>query len=612
MSTLVRVILVLVVGAAFLFAFFVISWEVVHYTESTEFCSTCHSVMDPQSVSHAIDAHASVDCGTCHIARGALDVIWAKIGATRYVVTMPLQIYERPLPSARNRVPDVEDTCMHCHNGENFKEIKLEVKYQYGQDDENTLTRVIVPLKIGNGEDPVPGGGMGAHWHVQNSVSYYATDEDRQDIPWVQVEREGRVTTYIDSESDFDESTLDESEIVEMTCLDCHNRDNHEIRDPGDLVDESIANGDIPADLPSFKRVADEFLLQKYEDEEAARQAFEQTVDNYKTEYDRQIADRDAQVDSSFEQVWDIYTLTHFPLMNAYWDTYPDNSQHLDSPGCFRCHDGNHLSGVSGAVQAIPAECDTCHAIPQSIEGNVPLPAVNLALQAPKPESHREPLFLSAHRFQYDVTCASCHTVADAGGTSDQSFCSNAICHGQAWEYLDLNAPAVLALVAPDLAPEGGEGGGPGVVPHPIYPDTDCTRCHNINGVVPFPENHVQFSNNECTSCHEPLLVLGATAMPAPTRTQGPTGTPVPTATPTSELSPTPAAEGTETPEAEATGTATAQAGGGTDAVAIPHAVAGRENCVACHQVGTGELAMPASHEGRNNDSCIACHEPTT
>ena len=44
-------------------------------------------------------------------------------------------------------------------------------------------------------------------------------------------------------------------------------------------------------------------------------------------------------------------------------------------------------------------------------------------------------------------------------------------------------------------------------------------------------------------------------------------------------------------------------------ATAIPHPVAGRENCRSCHGV-TGQQPIPADHKGRTNDICQVCHAP--
>ena len=56
-----------------------------------------------------------------------------------------------------------------------------------------------------------------------------------------------------------------------------------------------------------------------------------------------------------------MYDRTVFPEMNTNSKTHPNNIGHDDSPGCFRCHDGN-MKATNGD-QVIPNDCDTCHVI---------------------------------------------------------------------------------------------------------------------------------------------------------------------------------------------------------------------------------------------------------
>jgi len=55
-----------------------------------------------------------------------------------------------------------------------------------------------------------------------------------------------------------------------------------------------------------------------------------------------------------------VYNRTVFPEMNVQFGTYPNNIGHIDSPGCFRCHDDEHKS-ADGRV--IKQDCELCHAI---------------------------------------------------------------------------------------------------------------------------------------------------------------------------------------------------------------------------------------------------------
>jgi hypothetical protein len=54
------------------------------------------------------------------------------------------------------------------------------------------------------------------------------------------------------------------------------------------------------------------------------------------------------------------YTNNFFPEMKVSWRAYPNNIGHTIFPGCFRCHDGKHMSDTG---QPITHSCDACHTI---------------------------------------------------------------------------------------------------------------------------------------------------------------------------------------------------------------------------------------------------------
>src|SRR4029077_3952051 len=66
------------------------------------------------------------------------------------------------------------------------------------------------------------------------------------------------------------------------------------------------------------------------------------------------------QVDRAVSSVTDIYRRNVFPAMNVTFGSYPNNIGHIDSAGCFRCHDAEHKS-KDGAK--IAQDCESCHAI---------------------------------------------------------------------------------------------------------------------------------------------------------------------------------------------------------------------------------------------------------
>jgi len=65
-------------------------------------------------------------------------------------------------------------------------------------------------------------------------------------------------------------------------------------------------------------------------------------------------------IQSSIETVKKIYARNYFPYMDANWKHFPDNISHIYSPGCFRCHDGKH---VSDDGKIISNDCNSCHII---------------------------------------------------------------------------------------------------------------------------------------------------------------------------------------------------------------------------------------------------------
>jgi hypothetical protein len=46
--------------------------------------------------------------------------------------------------------------------------------------------------------------------------------------------------------------------------------------------------------------------------------------------------------------------------MKVGFGSYPNNIGHVDSPGCFRCHDDSH---TATGGKKIGQDCETCHAI---------------------------------------------------------------------------------------------------------------------------------------------------------------------------------------------------------------------------------------------------------
>jgi hypothetical protein len=84
-------------------------------------------------------------------------------------------------------------------------------------------------------------------------------------------------------------------------------------------------------------------------------------------------------VDAAVGAVKAIYARNIYPDMNIVWGTYPSHLGHTDSPGCFRCHDGNHSSADG---KTISNDCSTCHEMP-AVQEKDPKILADLGLKAP-------------------------------------------------------------------------------------------------------------------------------------------------------------------------------------------------------------------------------------
>jgi hypothetical protein len=188
------------------------------------------------------------------------------------------------------------------------------------------------------------------------------------------------------------------------------------------------------------------------------------------------------QVKQAVGALQQVYSDSVFVDQKVNWDTHPSNVGHIDSPGCFRCHDGKHLDSNQ---QAIRLECNLCHSIPVVAGAEDFVTGIEIS-RGPEPESHRSPNWISLHNQSIDSSCSACHTMADAGGTSNTSFCSNSACHGSVFSYAGFDAPALREILraqiptpapTPVTAPLGGSPTYEGNIAALLEPT--CGVCHN-------------------------------------------------------------------------------------------------------------------------------------
>jgi hypothetical protein len=120
--------------------------------------------------------------------------------------------------------------------------------------------------------------------------------------------------------------------------------------------------------LPYIKKKAVELLKVDYPTRDVAHQRITDALtDFYRTNYPEIDRAQRGSVQQSGEEVAAIYLRNIFPDMRVTWGTHPNNLGHMDSPGCFRCHDGSHTSADG---QTITNDCSACHQIIASGENN--------------------------------------------------------------------------------------------------------------------------------------------------------------------------------------------------------------------------------------------------
>lgn len=340
------------------------SYRAYEYTESVEFCGqTCHTVMKPEFVAFQAMSHASIRCVDCHVGHGAQSYAQSKLSGARQLYSLAFNSYSKPIETPVHNMRPADQTCEKCHWSSKFYGAELKTFNHYAYDEKNSLRQTRLLISIGGG-NPNTGPVAGIHWHmnISNEISYIATDKQRQVIPWIRVkDRNGNVTEYHDRARRLDAQQIANGEQRRMDCIDCHNRPAHAYLPPDQAVDQSFAAGRLDPSLPYLKRQAVESLNKTYATEDEALQAIANGMDNfYRTNYSQAYRDKGDAVRNAVSEVQRIYRTYFFPEMKTNWETHPNNIGHLYSSGCFRCHDGEHVSD-SGKV--ISNDCNVCHRV---------------------------------------------------------------------------------------------------------------------------------------------------------------------------------------------------------------------------------------------------------
>jgi nitrate/TMAO reductase-like tetraheme cytochrome c subunit len=369
------------------------SYKAYHYTDSDAFCGTaCHTVMQPEYTAYKLSPHARVGCAQCHIGPGATWFVKSKLSGSYQVYSVLFKKYPHPIPSPVKNLRPAQETCEQCHWPEKFFGAQLKTFNHFSYDETNTPKEVRMLIKTGGGS---PSGGLttGIHWHMNifNKVTYIASDDQRQKIPWIRVEdRHGTVTEYRAEDSKLTPAQIAAAPKRRMDCVDCHNRPTHIYQSPDRAVDRALLAGNIDRTLPFAKQQAVAVLAKDYKSTREAQLAIAAELPAfYQKNHPEVYAAKKPAIDAAVAATQEIFSSIRFPEMGVDWRTHPDNIGPFMSLGCFRCHDDQH---VSADGKRISKDCQICHTVLSDTQANA---------------QFEHPIDLGDLR---TVNCADCHT----------------------------------------------------------------------------------------------------------------------------------------------------------------------------------------------------------
>lgn len=328
----------------------------VSYMDSPNFCGqSCH-VMAPQWTAYQESPHSHVECVQCHVGSGMKSYVQAKVNGTKQLVEVTFHTWPTPIRVNLNALRPARETCEACHSPTRFIGEKLLVKTTFGDDDKNSMTRTVLVLHLG-GVDSVSHR-SGIHGHHLNNFEYVATDNEAQTIIAVTATNpDGSKTEYVSSDWKGPVKGVRRT----MDCMDCHNQATHVFQTPQDAIDEAMLDGTPNSSLPFVHKEGLQLIQATYASQaEAGQKIVAGLEDFYRTQYPQVwTADR-GKVDAAARRLVALYDRNVYPDMKVTWGTYPNNIGHMAYPGCFRCHDGSH---VSKDGKTLSNDCSLCHNI---------------------------------------------------------------------------------------------------------------------------------------------------------------------------------------------------------------------------------------------------------
>jgi hypothetical protein len=341
------------------------SFQAFHITESVEFCGAlCHQVMEPEYTAYQNSPHANVACVECHVGSGASWYVKSKLSGMHQVYAVLTNTYPKPIGTPLHDLRPARETCEKCHWPQKFYARTLWTNKYFLADSLNTEWDIMLQMKTG---PEYSGLGLreGIHWHINPAVNieYVSEKDKRENITYVKYTNKssGEVTIYRNDSNPISDSLLTVSATRTMDCIDCHNRPSHNYNSPPVYFDKAMLTGAVSKNIPFFKKVAMGILRDTFSDKDTALMKIKDGItDFYKTWNKDYYARNKDIVDNSVASVQKAFSQNTFPKMKVAYDKYPEHIGHLESDGCFRCHN-DAFKAANG--RKISRDCNLCHTI---------------------------------------------------------------------------------------------------------------------------------------------------------------------------------------------------------------------------------------------------------
>jgi hypothetical protein len=320
--------------------------------------------MEPEYVTYLNSPHARVRCVECHVGEGASWYVKSKLSGLYQVYSVLFNKYSRPIATPIKDLRPARETCEKCHWPQKFYERKLRNQRGFLTDSSNTQWNIAMLMKIGPSFS-AHGLREGIHWHINPDVSveYVASTADRETIPWIKYtnRKTGEVQIFQDPDNPLKEGALDSLENRSMDCMDCHNRPSHSYKSANVYMNNALISGIVPEELPYIKKASMKALGNQFSSTDTALLEIRNSITTYYQTKRPEIYEMKKElIEKAITGIQDEFQKNTFPNMKASSSSYLNHIGHLESDGCFRCHNGRHIS-ESGKV--ISKDCNLCHTI---------------------------------------------------------------------------------------------------------------------------------------------------------------------------------------------------------------------------------------------------------